>query len=137
MRTFNYPIVTVTSPITLNTGYSSQYVPLKGIYTYSIQMTITGSCNGTVKLQASADPETNDTQINVAQAQNAAPGRPPAVAPTNWCDIANSSFSVTATGVTFWNVNFVGYTYVRVVFTDSSGGTSTATASIIFNGKGA
>ena len=136
MRTFNYPIVTVTSPITLNANYNSPYVPLKQIYTYAIQMTITGSCNGTVKLQASADPETNDTQTNTATALNAAPGRPPAVAPTNWCDIVNSSFAVTATGVTFWNVNFTGYNYVRVAFTDSSGGTSTATASIIFNGKG-
>lgn len=96
---------------------------LKSIVLYSIAAIITGTPNGTLKLQASNDPETNDTQ-------------PSTNVPTNWADIANSSFTVTTAGETMWNIQDVGYNYVRVVYTDASGGTSTATMSIVYNGKG-
>ena len=35
-----------------------------------------------------------------------------------------------------WNVRDVAYNYVRVVYIDASGGTSSATMNVIFNGKG-
>ena len=79
--------------------------------------------------QASNDPETNDPQTNST-------GLPPAVGPTNWADITPSQFTVIAPGEVMWNVSFVGYTYVRLAYTDTSGGSSTATADIIVNGKG-
>lgn len=127
MRTFNKP---VASNVPLNANYNSPYVQLKNIYTYAMVALITGTPTGSLKIQASNDPETNDTQYNTTAHQ------PPAVGPTNWVDIANSSFAVNSAGETMWNVNFVGYNYVRVVYTDASGGTSTATMNIIFNGKG-
>jgi hypothetical protein len=129
MRTFNQ---TVATGAPLNGNYNSPYVPLKQIYTYTMAAIITGTPTGTVQIQASNDPETNDTQYNTTSS----PLRPPTVAPTNWVTIANSPFSVSSAGETMWNVNYAGYNYVRVQYIDSSGGTSTATMTIIFNGKG-
>jgi len=127
MRTFNQ---TIATNVPLNANYNSPYVPLRNIYMYSMAAIITGTPTGTLKIQASNDPETNDTQYNTTA------GVPPAVGPTNWVDITDSSFPVTSSGETMWNVRYIGYNYVRVVYTDSSGGTSTATMKIVFNGKG-
>lgn len=119
MRTFTKQIAT---NVLLNVNVNGPYVPLKNIFMYSMAAIFTGTPTGTVKLQASNDPETNDSV--------------PLPAPTNWVDIADSSFPITAAGETMWNVSEVGYNYVRVVYTDSSGGASTATMTTIFNGKG-
>lgn len=127
MRTFNKQIST---DVVLNANRNSEYVQLKNIFMYCIAAIITGTPTGTIKLQASNDPETNDTQYNVTA------GRPPAVGPTNWVDIDDSDFVVSSAGETMWNVRYIGYNYVRVVYTDGSSGASTATMSIIFNGKG-
>lgn len=120
MRVNNQTVVTAQP---LNVTSNSPFVPLKSIIMYSIAAIITGTPNGTIKLQASNDPETNDTQ-------------PSTLTPTNWADIANSSFTVTTAGETMWNVTDVGYNYVRVVYTDASGGTATATMKIVANLKG-
>lgn len=133
MRTFNRTIATA---VPLNANYNSPYVQLKNIYTYAIQAIITGTPTGTIQIQASNDPETNDTQTNAPTVDGQKPLNPPSVAPVNWTTITNSPFSVTSAGIEFWNVNFVGYNYVRVQYIDSSGGTSTATMTIVFNGKG-
>lgn len=119
MRTFNEKILT---SIILSANRTSTFVPLKNILMFCIQAIITGTPTGTIKLQASADPETNDTI--------------PLTAPTNWVDIANSSVSVSAAGGTMWNVSDVAYNYVRVVYTDGSSGSSTAVVTATFNGKG-
>lgn len=122
MRTFNEQIATAEP---LNTDVEFDFVPLKNIYMYCMTAIVTGTPTGTIKLQASNDPETNDTQ----PLTNAPP--------THWVDIANSSFNLTSAGSTMWNVSQVAYNYVRVVYIDTSGGTSTATAMVIVNGKGA
>lgn len=121
MRTFNKQIATA---LALNTNRNSDYVPLKNIYLYSIMVIITGTPTGSIKLQASNDPETNDT-VPLSDAP-----------PVNWADIANTSVNVSAAGNTFYNVTDVAYNYVRVVYTDTSSGASTATAKIIVNAKG-
>jgi hypothetical protein len=127
MRTFNKQIA---SGVVLNQNRNGDYIQLKNIYMYSLNAIVTGVPTGTIKLQASNDPETNDTQYNVTAQQ------PPAVGPSNWVDIADSSFNLTSAGSTMWNVSEVAYNYVRVVYIDTSGGTSTAEMKIIFNGKG-
>lgn len=129
MKTFNQ---TVATGVPLNANYNSPYVPVKQIYTYCMSANISGTPTGTIQIQASNDPETNDTQYNTAST----PNRPPATAPTNWVTITGSPFIVTSAGEQMWNVNFVGYNYVRVQYIDGSGGTSAATMTIIFNGKG-
>jgi hypothetical protein len=127
MRTFNKQIA---SGVVLDQNRNGDYIQLKNIYMYSLNAIVTGVPTGTIKLQASNDPETNDTQYNVTAQQ------PPAVGPSNWVDIADSSFNLTSAGSTMWNVSEVAYNYVRVVYIDTSGGTSTAEMKIIFNGKG-
>lgn len=126
MKTNNKQIATAQP---LNVNYNSPYTPLKNIFMYSMAAIITGTPNGIIKLQASNDPETNDTQINST-------GQPPAQGPVNWVDIADSTFTVSASGEVMWNVSDVAYNYVRVVYTDSSGGSSTATMKLIVNPKG-
>lgn len=121
MRVFNQ---TVQNNVVLNTNVNGPFVPLKSIILYTMAAIITGTPTGSIKLQASNDPETNDTQ----PLSNAPP--------TNWVDITNSTFVVTTAGETMWNVNNIGYNYVRVVYTDTSGGASTAVMKVVFNGKG-
>lgn len=135
MRSFNKQIST---GVALNVNSNSPYVQLKNIYTYSVAANYTGSVTGSIKLQASNDPETNDTQVNVPYTAGQTPTNPPSKAPVNWADITGSTFALTP-GITetMWNVNAVGYNYVRVVFTDGSGGANTSTMNIVVNGKGA
>jgi hypothetical protein len=127
MKVFNK---LVASGVPLNANYNSPYVPLRQIYTYAISAIITGTPTGTIQLQASNDPETNDTQTNITS------GVAPAVGPTNWVTIVNSPFAVSSAGEELWNVFYTGYNYVRIQYLDNSSGTSTATMNIIFNGKG-
>jgi hypothetical protein len=133
MRTFNR---TVATAIPLNANYNSPYVQLKNIYTYTMSAIITGTPTGTIQIQASNDPETNDTQTNMPTVPGQTMPNPPSVAPVNWVTITNSPFIVSSAGQEMWNVNYAGYNYVRVQYLDGSGGTSTATMKIIFNGKG-
>jgi hypothetical protein len=133
MRTFNRQVATA---VPLNANYNSPYVQLRNIYTYTMSAIITGTPTGTIQIQASNDPETNDTQTNVVYGSGAPPTNPPSVAPVNWVTITNSPFVVSSAGEEMWNVNYAGYNYVRVQYIDASGGTSTATMKIVFNGKG-
>ena len=121
MRVFNKQVQT---NVLLNASINGPAIPLKYMFMYCIASIITGTPTGTLKLQASNDPETNDT---VPLSDNP---------PTHWVDVANSSFGVSASGETMWNVTDVAYNYVRVVYTDGSAGASTATMTTIFNGKG-
>lgn len=123
MRTANKQI---TTNQLLNANYNSPAMPLKNIYMYTAAFIVTGTPTGTVVLQASNDPETNDTM----------PANNPQPAPTNWVTITGSSFTLSASGETMWNVSQIGYNWVRVQYTDASGGISTATANIIINTKG-
>lgn len=125
MRTVNHTIAPLVSAI-LSANRTSAAIPLKNIYMYSIACIIAGTPTGTIKLQVSNDPETNDTN----------PGANPQPTPVNWVDLANSSQAVSATGETFYNVQYTAYNWVRMVYTDGSSGASTATMSIVFNGKG-
>lgn len=121
MRVYNKQIISAQP---LNVSSNSDYMELKNIYMYCITAIITGTPTGTLKLQASNDPETNTTVPN-----STAP-------PVNWVDIDDSTFTVTSAGNNMWNVREVAYNYVRVVYTDASGGASTATMKIIINCKG-
>jgi hypothetical protein len=123
MRTFNKQLVSAQA---LNASFNSAAIPLKNIIMYAMAFIVTGTPTGTVVIQASNDPETNDVM----------PEGVPSPTVTNWVTIANSSFTLSAAGETMWNVTDVGYNYVRVSYTDSSSGSSTAHAKIVFNGKG-
>lgn len=112
----------IESAASMGANITSEAVPLNQIYTFAIQAVYTATPTGTLKLQASCDPYINTM--------------PTAELPTNWTDIANSSISITAAGNYMWNVSDIGYNWVRLVYTDGSGGTSTAALTVTFNGKG-
>ena len=122
MRTYNQQIV---SNAIMNTGIMSQAIELSRIYGYSIQAVYTGTPTGTLKLQGSSDPSGD-----VASPPNATN------IPVNWSDILNSSQAVSAAGNFMWNVSDVQYNWVRLVYTDGSGGSSTAILNARINAKG-
>lgn len=66
---------------------------------YSIQVVFTGTPVGEFKLQGSLDAGT----------------------PSNWTDITGSAESVTEAGDILWNAQGVGYRWVRLVYTSTSG----------------
>lgn len=98
---------------------------------FAIQVVFTGTPTGSFKLQASCEGVSKQNEVigvNGAVTYNV----------TNWSDVANSSFSVTAAGNVFWNYDGnVNWTFVRVVYTDTSSGASTAiVTSATINCKG-
>lgn len=84
----------------------SDAVWLGHIAFYAVQVVFTGTPNGEFKLQASLDESD--------------PNNPTSTAVTNWTDITGSEESVTASGDLIWNVENSGYTFVRLVWTDTS-----------------
>ena len=80
----------------------------------AIQLVFTGSPNGTFKLQSSVD------------APN--PGNPKSTVITNWTDVINSTQSIVGAGDHVYELQNIGYTFVRVVWSDVSSGASTVTS---------
>ena len=120
MKVYNTPFNTGTI---LNTTFFSEPFQLNQGFGYSIQAVITGIPTGTFSLQSSTDPNTGAANLTFSH-------------PTNFNLIAGSSVNVTDSGIITWNVTDVMYNYVRVSYTDGSGGASTATMSGTINQKG-
>lgn len=100
------PLATATS---IAVSFNSTPMFVGKVFNYSIMAIVTGGSapTGTFKLQWSNDlvPST----LN---------GNPP---PTNWFDIPSQSQAITADGNYGFNVADAGYTWVRVVWTFTSG----------------
>ena len=122
MHVYNVEIVTNA---VMNTTINSAPYNVQQSYGYAIQADFTGTPTGTFTLQASNDPATSYMPGN---ASNTNPV-------TNWSVITNSSYAVTAAGNYMWNVYDVMYNWVRLVYTDTSGGTSTAVLNANINAK--
>lgn len=119
MKVYNKQIVTNA---VMNATINSLPMQLYNMFGYSIQAVWTGTPTGSFKLQGSSEyVEQSNTN---------------GYAPTNWDDIAGSTYAVTAAGSNSWNVDGAMYNWVRLVYTDGSGGASTAVLNAIFNGKG-
>lgn len=111
----------------MNANINSSALPLYQMFGYAIQIVFTGTPTGSFKLQGSCDP--------VPQAGS--PSITAVIPPVNWTDIASSTQMVAAAGSIFYNVTDVLYNWVRVVYTDTSSGSSTAIITVsTFNGKG-
>jgi hypothetical protein len=129
MKVCNIPNIIPASTV-MNATINSQAIELQFLLWYSIQIVFTGTPTGSFKLQASDDP------VAASKLKLGANGVPQFV-PTNWTDLPNQSQSVVAAGSAIWNIPDVGYTFVRAVYTDTSGGSSTAIITVSsFNGKG-
>lgn len=113
----------------MNTTLNSLGFQLYNSFSFSFQVFFTGTPTGSCKLQASNDP--------AFSGQPNANGSGLDVQPVNWTDVKNSTFLVTAAGNVMWDYSDPGFNWVRVVYTDTSGGTSTAViSSSVFNAKG-
>lgn len=120
MKPYNFPNV-ITANKVLNTTFQSQAMQLYNSYNFSVQVVFTGTPTGSFFLQASADP-----------AFSGIPGEP-----RNWSTVAGSTFTVTAAGDCFWDYDYPGFNWIRVCYTDGSGGASTAVVtSSVLNCKG-
>lgn len=127
MRIFNEDILDVdgvrTTPA-MASSFNLHPIYLGHIVDYSIQLVFTGSPGGNFKLQASNDPGQ----------PNAASEAQQVVGVTNWTDVLDSAQTISAAGNHVWTVENAGYTWVRVVWTATSGsGTLTSARA---NGKG-
>lgn len=130
MLTNNVPNIIPINTV-MNTTINSLAMQLENMVTYAIQIVFTGTPTGSFKLQASNDPVANPA---LTPAGNGAI----IFNPAHWSDVKNSTFAVAAAGDVMWNYQAIpGFTYVRVVYSDSSSGVSTAIiTSATFNAKG-
>lgn len=129
MKRYNTPNIIPASTV-MATTIDSLAMQLEDMVNFSIQIVFTGTPTGSFKLQASDDPVPKPSQVF-------GPNGVVTYTPSNWTDVANSSFTVAAAGNVCWDYNNCGFNYVRVVYTDTSGGSSTAIiTSATFNGKG-
>jgi hypothetical protein len=118
MQIYNFPNIIPVGTV-MNATINSKAMQLQNMLFYNIQLVYTGTPTGSFKLQASSD---NSATMTAA-------GQFPYV-PTNWTDIPSSSQAVTTSGSVMYNVEWAGYNFVRVVYTDTSGGTSTAVITV-------
>jgi len=105
--------IIVNQPMTAN--IASGAYDLNQMAMYALQAVYTGSPNGTILVQASCD--------NVPLASSV----------VNWTTIANSSVNISSAGSSSWNYSLIGYRWVQVVYTFSSG---SGTLNVTLNAKG-
>ncbi len=122
MKPYCQPNIIAASTV-LNTTRNSVAVQIYNAFLCAIQIVFTGTPTGTFKLQVSCDPAAAATATGRLVTANE---------PTHWTDLANSSFSVSAAGDVSWGISGgdLGYNWVRVVYTDGSGGLSTAIVTV-------
>lgn len=115
-----------TSPGALtNATLYSEPVELRHLDEYALQLAISGggTPTGTFILQASnSDPLIPVTGVQSVDASA-----------MTWTDVDGSSIAITTDGNKMWNASGVGYLWVRIKWTKTSG---TGNAVATFNGKG-
>lgn len=115
-----YMTVPVLSACAMATNCISTGVDLNQLALGSMQAVFTGSPVGSLKLQISSD--------NVAPCDYHV-SADPACNVVNWVDYTGSTQAVSSSGNFMWNLTFVGYRWLRVVYTATSGsGSLSATA---------
>lgn len=126
MRVYNIPNIIPKNTI-MNTTLNSNPIQLLLTYSYAIQIVFTGTPTGTFKLQASCDAAANAVSTGLYTGINA---------PVNWTDIPNTSTMISSAGNVLFNIQDVGYNWVRINYADGSSGMATSIITVsTFNGK--
>jgi hypothetical protein len=113
MRIDNFALTLDGTDMTSN--INSNPIWLGHVVNYCIQIVFTGSTpNGSFKLQASNDLGAKENDVKNASI-------------TNWTDISGSTINISAAGDVMYNLENVGYRWVRVVWTDTSSTAGTIT----------
>lgn len=120
--------VQIMSNVSMTTSANSIGIDVNQAALASIQASWTGAtANGTLKLQISDD-------IVPVDPSNTNPvGADPAGLVQNWSDYTGSMTTVSGPGNFLWNMVYVGFRWVRLVYTATSG---TGTINATFSGKG-
>lgn len=114
----------VEAPFDMASSFVTDGFYLGHIAYFSIQAFFTGSPTGNFTLEASNDKGIEDRTS----------GGWSAAGVSNWTTVADSAFPVTAAGDVMWDVQNVGYRWVRVRWTWTAG--SGSVTSIRANAKG-
>jgi len=122
MRIFNESMI--DAPVSLAADAVSKPIYLGHIAQCAIQAIFTGTPDGSFKLQCSNDPGHPNAQARSEQYADV----------VNWTDIAGSTQLITAAGDLTYNIENIGYLWVRIVwtFTASTGSLTSCRC----NGKG-
>lgn len=111
-------------PFDMSTSFVSDGFWLGHIVNFSIQATFTGSPAGTFQLEVSNDKGYEDKKLGGWDSSGV----------SNWTINSDSVFTIAAAGDITWNAQNVGYRWVRVRWTRTSG--SGSTSSLRVNAKG-
>lgn len=120
MKTKNSDLLTIDGTrSTVTIGTTRQFKPLHVGHasSFSIQMVFTGTPDGTFKLQASNDAGNLSASGDSARYNGV----------SNWSDVADSSFTVSAAGDVMWEHGAAGMEWVRVVYTAAGAGSGSPT----------
>lgn len=112
-------------PVSMGASFTSDPVWLGHIVNFSIQLFFTGTPNGSFTLECSNDMGVSDKALNKFSSEGV----------VNWTTVTDSTFAVTAAGDVTWDVQNVGYRWVRVRWTRTSSTGSLTSAR--YNVKGA
>lgn len=121
MRVKNENLLDDSGPVDLSASADLKATWLGHISDYAIQLVFTGSPQGNFKLQASNDQGSIDSATGSVQLASI----------VNWTDIADSAQTISAAGDHMWTVENAGYTWVRVVWTQT-GGSGTLTSGRVY-----
>jgi len=120
--------VQIISNASMSSNVISIGIDCNQIALASIQAEWTGAtATGTLKLQISND------LVAVASSNTNPAGPDPAANVINWSDYTGSTTTVSGPGNFTWNMVYVGYRWLRLVYTAGSG---TGTLNATFSGKG-
>lgn len=115
MRSLNEVVLNALSDTSSQT---SAAIDASQLFRVSVQASFTDSAvAGTLKLQCSNDP-------------SSANNLPSLQTPTHWTDIPNTSQSITAGASVLIPSTEIAYRWIRVVFTETTPGSGTVTATL-------
>lgn len=98
-------------PFSMASNFATDPIYLGHIVNFSIQLVFTGTPTGNFTLECSNDEGEGDRVLNKFSSTGV----------DNWTTVSDSAFAVSAAGDCVWDVQNVGYRWVRVKWTQSAG----------------